>query len=93
MKFSFEADSRILSNAVHRPNSFCPKNISRMFVLDQLIYHFDCRMLSLYFKIIYFLIAELAERSPIVIQNSSNPSSRKKFGCTTVRPYKVLLTV
>ena len=40
-------------------------------------------------------IAELAERSPIIIQNSSNPSSRKKFGCTTVRttlrPYKVLL--
>ena len=26
-----------------------------------------------------------AERSPIVIQNSSNPSSRKN-GCTTVRP-------
>ena len=37
------------------------------------------------------LIAELAEHSPIIIQNSSNPSSRKKFGCTTVRPYKVLL--
>ena len=37
------------------------------------------------------LIAELAERSPIIIQNSSYPSSRKKFGCTTVRPYKVLL--
>ena len=32
------------------------------------------------------VIAELAERSPIIIQNSSNPSSRKKFGCTTVRP-------
>ena len=32
-------------------------------------------------------IAELAERSPIIIQNSSNPSSRKKFGCTTVLPY------
>ena len=47
MKFSFEADSRILSNVVHGLNSFCPKNISRMFVLDQLIYHFDCRMLSL----------------------------------------------
>ena len=30
--------------------------------------------------------AELAERSPIIIQNSSGPSSRKKFGCTTVRP-------
>ena len=37
------------------------------------------------------LIAELAERSPIIIQKSSNPSSRKKFGCSTVRPYKVLL--
>ena len=33
------------------------------------------------------LIAELAERSLIIIQNSSNPSSRKKSGCTTVRPY------
>ena len=32
-------------------------------------------------------IAELTERSPIIIQNSSNPSSRKKFGCTTVLPY------
>ena len=30
-------------------------------------------------------MAELAERSPIIIQNSSNPSSRKKFGCTTVQ--------
>ena len=35
-------------------------------------------------------IVELTERSPIIVQNSSNPSSRK-FGCTTVRPYKVLL--
>ena len=34
------------------------------------------------------LIAELAERSPITIQNSSNPSSRKNL---VVRPYKVLL--
>ena len=34
------------------------------------------------------LIAELAERSPIIIQTSSNPSSRKKLD---VRPYKVLL--
>ena len=33
------------------------------------------------------LIAELAERSPIIIQNCSNPSSRKKFGRATVRPY------
>ena len=51
------------------------------------------------------LIAELAERSPIIIQNgSSNPSSRKNldswpydrttvrpYDRTTVRPYKVLL--
>ena len=56
---------------------------------------------------IVFIIAELAERSPIIIQNgSSNPSSRKKiwtydrtvvrsYGRTVVRsyvrPYKVLL--
>ena len=37
-------------------------------------------------------IAELAERSPIIIQNSSNPSSRKNldvrpYDRTTVRPY------
>ena len=33
------------------------------------------------------MIAELAERSPIIKRNgSSNPSSRKKFGLTTVRP-------
>ena len=31
------------------------------------------------------IIAELAERSPITIRNSSNPSSPKKFGCTTVQ--------
>ena len=40
---------------------------------------------------IVFIIAELAERSPIIIQNgSSNPSSRKKiwtYDRTTVRPY------
>ena len=39
-------------------------------------------------------IAELAERSHIIIQNSSNPSSRKKiwmYDRTTLRPYKVLL--
>ena len=34
-------------------------------------------------------MTELAERSPIIIQNSSNPSSRKNLG---VRPYKVLLS-
>ena len=33
-------------------------------------------------------IAELAKRSPIIIKNSSNPSSRKN---EDVRPYKVLL--
>ena len=33
-------------------------------------------------------IAELAKRSPIIIKNSSNPSSRKNVD---VRPYKVLL--
>ena len=38
------------------------------------------------------LIAELAERSPIIIQNSSNPSSRKNldvrpFNRSTVWPY------
>ena len=50
------------------------------------------------------LIAELAEHSPIIIQNSSNPSSQKNlvvrpydrttvrpYDRTTVRPYKVLL--
>ena len=36
----------------------------------------------------FSIIAELAERSPIIIQNSSNPSSRKNLD---VRPYKVLL--
>ena len=30
------------------------------------------------------IVAELAERSPIIIQNSSNPSSRKNLD---VRPY------
>ena len=34
------------------------------------------------------IIAALAERSPIIIQNSSNPLSRKNLD---VRPYKVLL--
>ena len=33
----------------------------------------------------FSLIAELAECSPIIIQNSSNPASRKKFGCTTIQ--------
>ena len=40
-------------------------------------YDFDC-----------VLIAKLAKRSPIIIQNSSNPSGRKNLD---VRPYKVLL--
>ena len=39
-----------------------------------------------------YVIAELAERSPITIQNSSNPSSRKNldvrpYDRTTVRPF------
>ena len=42
------------------------------------------------------MIAELTERSPIIIQNSSNPSSRKNldvqpYNSTTAQPYKVLL--
>ena len=40
------------------------------------------------------MLAKLAERSPIIIQNSSNPSSQKKiwmYDRTTLRPYKVLL--
>ena len=36
----------------------------------------------------YPVLAELAERSPIIKQNSSNPSSRKNLD---VRPCKVLL--
>ena len=45
----------------------------------------------LYFSI-YALIAKLAERSPIIIQNSSSSSSRKNldvrpYDRTTVRPY------
>ena len=34
------------------------------------------------------IIAELAERSPVTIRNSSNPSSPKNL---VVRPYEVLL--
>ena len=38
------------------------------------------------------LMVELAERSPIIIQNSSNPSSRKILDVWLYdRPYKVLL--
>ena len=42
------------------------------------------------------VIAELAELSPIIIQNSSNPSGRKNldvrlYDSTTERPFKVLL--
>ena len=44
-------------------------------------------------EIFVTIIAELAERSPIIIQNSSNPSSRKSldvrpYDRTTVRPYR-----
>ena len=42
---------------------------------------------SLFFTTLV-IIAELAERSPIIIQNNSYPSSQKNFD---VRPYKVLL--
>ena len=35
-------------------------------------------------RVTKLLIAELAERSPIIIQNSSNPSSRKHLD---VRPF------
>ena len=42
------------------------------------------------------LIAELSEQSPIIIQNSSNPSSQKnldvqQYDRTTAQLYKVLL--
>ena len=38
------------------------------------------------------IIAELAGRSPIIIQNSSNPSSRKNLDLRPYdRPYKMLL--
>ena len=38
------------------------------------------------------MIAELAERSPIIIQNSSNPSNRENLDVRPYdRPYKVLL--
>ena len=45
-----------------------------------------------------WFIAELAERSPMIIQNSSNLSSRKNldvrpYDRKTVRPYKVLLLI
>ena len=36
-------------------------------------------------KFVWFVIVELAECSPIIMQNSSDPSSRKKFGWTTVQ--------
>ena len=39
-----------------------------------------------------YILAELAEHSPITIQNSSNPSSRKNLDVRPYnRPYKVLL--
>ena len=74
--------------------------LNKMFVLQKrilrLIYFVDRKQNAIPLiickcenSVYYLLIAELAERSPITIQNSSNsnPSSRKKFGCTTVRPY------
>ena len=36
-------------------------------------------------KFVWFVIVELAECSPIIMQTSSDPSSRKKFGWTTVQ--------
>ena len=50
------------------------------------IHGHSCVLLHRSSKLQLFIIGELAERSPIIIQNSSNPSSRKIFGCTTVRP-------
>ena len=51
---------------------------------------------SCYERSAFEIIAELAERSPIIIKNSSNPSSWKNLNVrpyvrTTVWPYKVLL--
>ena len=80
--------------------------LNKMFVLQKrilrLIYFVDRKQNAIPLiickwenSVYYLLIAELAERSPITIQNSSNsnPSSRKiwLYHCTTVRPYKVLL--
>ena len=43
-------------------------------------------------KELTFIIAELAERSPIIMQNSGNPSSRKNLDLRPYdRPYKMLL--
>ena len=39
-------------------------------------------MLEISASNVRLIIVELAERSPIIIQSSSNPSSQKKFGCT-----------
>ena len=47
-------------------------------------------LISIILILLQTLIAELTERSPIIIQNSSNPSSRKNLD---VRPYKVLTCV
>ena len=78
---------------------------SENLVLDQLIIPkliFFFILITYLFDIV--LIAALAERSPIIIQYSSNPSRRKNldvrpydrttvrpYDRTTVRPYKVLL--
>ena len=50
----------------------CPWLKTIVIINDQLLFFFTN---SLHRK----LIAELAERSPIIIQNSSNPSSRKNL--------------
>ena len=44
------------------------------------------------FAELFMVIVELAEHSPIIMQNSSNPSSRKNLDVQSYdRPYKVLL--
>ena len=57
--------------------------------ITAILYNFKCLTTDLYNiiqsgKTCNLRIAELAERSPIIIQNSSNPSSRKNLD---VRPY------
>ena len=61
-------------------------------IIPKLIFFFI--LITYLFDIV--LIAALAERSPIIIQYSSNPSRRKDldvrpYDRTTVRPYKVLV--
>ena len=85
---------------IHQPDRVAPKapkasDVSPADWLYQLMwkkiryflaccYGFSQGRKSLYNTTVYVIIAELAERSPIIIQNSSNPSSRKNLD---VRPY------